>query len=113
MRHDMKAHVFINDLPLVLLYCLAIMFADDTNLVISGFVHEKGTIINKLTRDMESIVGWMERNRLQLMFQKLKLWLLPLQPLWKNWVSFRWILMDTQYMHVMKSKHWASLWIPN
>ena len=65
--------VFINDLPLALLYCLAIMFADDTNLVISGFVHEKRTIINKLTRDMESIVGWMEKNRLQLNVSKTKI----------------------------------------
>jgi len=62
--------VYINDLPLVLRYCLAILFADDTQLIISCDPRNITQKIAQLESDLEAVSHWMTANELELNVQK-------------------------------------------
>jgi len=62
--------VYINDLPLVLRYCLAILFADDTQLITSCDPKNITQTITRLETDLEAVSNWMTENELELNVQK-------------------------------------------
>jgi Reverse transcriptase (RNA-dependent DNA polymerase)/Endonuclease-reverse transcriptase len=65
--------LFINDLPKVLKACIALLFADDTNLTISCRIHEIPECISKIERDLENVMVWMDENCMKLNISKTKL----------------------------------------
>ena len=60
--------IYINDLAMVLDAFLSVLFADDTNLFISG--HDIETLCNKINEDLEKIQEWLSANKLFLNVMK-------------------------------------------
>jgi hypothetical protein len=58
--------IFINEVPSLSLWCLAILFADDLSLLISCYPNEILQTIKKLESDILIIMGWLETNMLEL-----------------------------------------------
>ena len=62
--------LMINDLPLHIKNSLCIMFADDTQLLISGFIHEINNIVAKIQEDISMAYTWMNNNYMMLNIDK-------------------------------------------
>ena len=60
--------LYINDLSLVTEYCFSILFADDTNVFISG--KDLEVLCNRLNGELESICEWLCSNKLSLNVSK-------------------------------------------
>ena len=60
--------IYINDLAMVSNAFLSVLFADDTNLFISG--HDIETLCNKINEDLEKIQEWLCANKLSLNVMK-------------------------------------------
>jgi hypothetical protein len=59
-------NIYINDLPLVVRFCICILFADDTQLFIAGKPNQLKSIIRKLEEDLRRINTWMNDNGMKL-----------------------------------------------
>jgi len=68
--------MYINDLPLVIRNCICILFADDTQICVSGSPKNLPTLVDKITEDLKSIINWMTLNGMQLNVEKTQLILL-------------------------------------
>jgi hypothetical protein len=66
-------NIYINDLPLVVRYCICILFADDTQLFISGKPNQLKSLIKKLEEDLRQIMLWMDKNGMKLNVTKTQL----------------------------------------
>jgi hypothetical protein len=62
--------IYINDLPLVVKNCLCILFADDSQLILSGHPKNIGQLLLKLKTDLEEVIKWMNENGLSLNLNK-------------------------------------------
>jgi len=62
----------INDLPLCLRHSNAFMFADDSNILITGKPEEIGTIVDKLEEDLNRLHEWLSANQINLNVDKSK-----------------------------------------
>jgi len=62
--------IYINDLPLVIQHCLAILFADDTQLCIYGKPNQLDEVKNRLISDLNAILKWMNSNGMSLNVKK-------------------------------------------
>lgn len=62
--------VLINDLPKVLQHCLYMIFADDFQFYISGYISEIDTLYAKLNEDFNAISRWAGENGLTLNINK-------------------------------------------
>ena len=60
--------IYINDLAMLSNAFLSVLFADDTNLFISG--HDIETLCNKINEDLEKIKEWLSANKLSLNVMK-------------------------------------------
>jgi hypothetical protein len=58
--------LYINDLPTVVRHCVCILFADDTQLIISGDPRNINSLIQKLEHDLLSILKWKDENGMKL-----------------------------------------------
>lgn len=58
--------VYINDLPLVVRHCLLVLFADDSQLVVSGHPDRLIDIMDKMKTDLTAVIDWMKRNGMKL-----------------------------------------------
>ena len=58
--------IIMNDLPLHVRYALIAMFVDDTSLICAGCIEDVDIVIQGIEADLNSIVLWMNNNRLQL-----------------------------------------------
>jgi hypothetical protein len=65
--------VYINDLPLVVKHCLCILFADDSQLIISGSPKQLPLILERLREDLLRVMEWMRLNGLKLNVEKTQL----------------------------------------
>jgi hypothetical protein len=68
--------IYINDLPLVVRYCICILFADDTQLFIAGKPNQLNTLIHKLEDDLRIVTLWMKDNGMKLNVSKTQVILL-------------------------------------
>jgi len=66
-------NIYINDLPLVVRYCICILFADDTQLIISGYPKDLKSMIAKLEEDLKNILTWMKQNGMKINIKKTQL----------------------------------------
>lgn len=64
--------IMINDLPGAIKNSLTIIFADDTQIIISGHINAITVIITHLQNDLENINEWMNTNQLKLNIDKTK-----------------------------------------
>jgi hypothetical protein len=62
--------VMINDLVYSVKHCKLKIYADDTNIYISGPIDEITSLIQLLEEDLQSIDSWMTRNKLKLNVSK-------------------------------------------
>jgi len=62
--------LYTNDLPLVLVHCLAILFADDITLCLSGRVEDLDSVLTKLTYDVQNVLEWMSKNGMEVNLAK-------------------------------------------
>ncbi len=62
--------IMINDLPLYIKNSCTYMFADDSNLAISGKPEDIHTILDLLEDDLGNISNWLSANRIQLNIDK-------------------------------------------
>jgi len=58
--------LLINDLPNCIKYSKVTLFADDTSLIISGYIHELANTINMLQYDLSSLYAWVDTNNVEL-----------------------------------------------
>jgi len=65
--------LLINDLPNCIRDSMTVMFADDTNLIISGQPNQLNTIVAKLEADLIAITEWMIQNRVEINEDKTKM----------------------------------------
>lgn len=63
----------INDLPHHIQHCFTVLFADDTQLIISGYPHEVPILIEKIQQDLHHVNEWMNNNRMFLNMDKTEL----------------------------------------
>jgi len=70
-------NIYINDLPLVVRYCLAFLFADDTQLLLSGYIlifeAEAGMMVEKIEKDSAEIIKWLNNNGMKINANKTQL----------------------------------------
>ena len=62
--------LMINDLPLFIKYCKAVLFADDTQLLLGGKIEDLEEIIKKIEYDLEEVMKWMDKNGMGLNVDK-------------------------------------------
>jgi len=62
--------LYINDLPLVIRHSLAILFADDTQLCVTGKPNDIDKIKSNLISDLLAIMDWMKANGMSLNVNK-------------------------------------------
>ena len=62
--------LLINDLPLYLSNAIVLLFADDTNFVVSGSPSNINVLLQSVRDTMIVIIKWMDRNQLQLNVEK-------------------------------------------
>lgn len=65
--------IFINEIPSIPIWCLAILFADDLSLLITCYPHEISDTICKLEYDIDGIISWLNINKLELNGEKTEL----------------------------------------
>lgn len=65
--------LYINDLPLVIQNCIAILYADDTQLLIGGPPNKLSQMIEKVKTDITSVLTWMDTNGMKLNIGKTQL----------------------------------------
>jgi len=65
--------IYINDLPLVIQHCLTFLFADDTQLCISGKPNQLEQMKKNLVEDLMSTLDWMTKNGMTLNVHKTQL----------------------------------------
>lgn len=63
---------FINDLPDVLVHSQYQIYADDTQIYITGKPSELPLIVNRLNEDLRAVVGWAKSNGIRLNASKTK-----------------------------------------
>jgi hypothetical protein len=63
-------NIYINDLPLVVKHCICILFADDTQLFITGKPNQLNNLLRKLESDLSRIIAWMNTNGMKLNINK-------------------------------------------